>query len=181
MPGSRAGRDRFTLAHEIAHLLLGHGKHLKAEWRDDADNDNDNIEGIRDDGTALKRMESQANYLASCLLMPRERFKMAFYEQLQLRGVQNKGVGPLFVDRQECNLNTYYGVNGPTDDAVRCVKSRRHDPPRRHGSHQRCPKNPDCCAARGGDRSLSRARSRRCLITQLQGCIPRGGTLQIQR
>lgn|GEM_PF-247505 len=110
MPGSNAGRDRFTLAHEIAHLLLGHGKHLKAEWRDDADNDNDNIEGIRDDGTVLKRMESQANYLASCLLMPRERFKMAFYEQLRLRGVQNKGFGPLFVDRQECNLNTYYGV-----------------------------------------------------------------------
>lgn len=110
MPGSNAGRDRFTLAHEIARLLLSHGKHMKAEWRDEADDETDNIEGIRDDGTALKRMEIQANYLASCLLMPRERIKKAFYEQLQIRGIHNKGFGPLFVDRQECNLNTYYGV-----------------------------------------------------------------------
>lgn len=108
MSGSNAGRDRFTLAHEIGHLLLGHGKYLKSEWRDDADNEG--IEGIHDDGTALKRMEIQANYLASCLLMPRERFRKAFYEQLQFRGLQNKGFGPLFVDAQECNLNNYYGV-----------------------------------------------------------------------
>jgi Zn-dependent peptidase ImmA (M78 family) len=108
MSGSNSGRDRFTLAHEISHLLLGHGKYLKAEWRDDADNES--IEGIHDDGTALKRMEIQANYLASCLLMPRERFRRAFYEQLQIRGIQNKGFGPLFVDTQECNLNNYYGV-----------------------------------------------------------------------
>jgi Zn-dependent peptidase ImmA (M78 family) len=105
---STTGRDRFTLAHEIGHLLLGHGKYLKAEWRDEADNES--IEGIRDDGTALKRMEFQANYLASCLLMPRDRFVKAFHEQLQIRGVQNKGFGPLFVDMQECNLNNYYGV-----------------------------------------------------------------------
>lgn len=110
MPCSNARRDRFTLAHEIAHLLLGHGKHMKAEWREDVDNEDDNIEGIRDDGTALKRMEIQANYLASCLLMPRERFKKAFYEQLQIRGIYNKGFGLLFVDKQECNLNTYYAV-----------------------------------------------------------------------
>ncbi len=108
LSGSNAGRDRFTLAHEIGHLLLGHGKYLKAEWRDDADNDS--IEGIHDDGTALKRMETQANYFAACLLMPRERLRKAFYEQLQIRDVQNKGFGPLFVDTQECNLNNYYGV-----------------------------------------------------------------------
>lgn len=108
MAGSNSGRDRFSLAHEISHLLLGHGKYLKAEWRDDADNES--IEGIHDDGTALKRMEIQANYLASCLLMPRKRFKKAFYEQLEIRGIQNKGFGPLFVDTQECNLSNYYGV-----------------------------------------------------------------------
>ncbi len=108
MSGSNSGRDRFTLAHEIGHLLLGHGKYLKAEWRDDADNES--IESIHDDGTALKRMEIQANYFASCLLMPRKRFRKAFYEQLQIRGVKNKGFGPLFVDTQECNLNNYYGV-----------------------------------------------------------------------
>lgn len=61
---------------------------------------------VHDDGTALKSMEIQANYLASCLLMPRERFRKAFYEQLQIRGVQNKGFGPLFVDTQKCNLSS---------------------------------------------------------------------------
>lgn len=106
--GSNPGRDRFTLAHELGHLLLNHGKYLKAEWRVDADNED--IEGIHDDGTALKRMESQANYFASCLLMPRKRVRKAFFEQLLIRGVQNKGFGPLFVDRQECNLRNYYAV-----------------------------------------------------------------------
>ncbi|MGJ7572938.1 ImmA/IrrE family metallo-endopeptidase [Variovorax sp. RB2P76] len=57
-----------------------------------------------------QRIEIQANYLASCILMPRERFRKAFYEQLQIRSVQNKGFGPLFVDTQECNLSNYYGV-----------------------------------------------------------------------
>lgn len=108
MSGSNSGRNRFTLAHEIGHLLLGRGKYLKAEWRDVADNEG--IESIHDDGTALKRMEIQANYFASCLLMPRERFRKAFYEQLQTRCVQNKGFGPLFVDMQECNLKNYYDV-----------------------------------------------------------------------
>lgn len=78
MPESNAGRDRFTLAHEIGHLLLNHGRYMKAEWRDDADNEN--IENIYDDGTLLKRMEAQANYMASCLLMPKERVRRAFYE-----------------------------------------------------------------------------------------------------
>ncbi|MGE8448232.1 MAG: ImmA/IrrE family metallo-endopeptidase [Comamonas sp.] len=108
MPGSNSGRDRFTLAHEIGHLLLGHGKFLKSEWRDDADNEG--AQSIHDDGTSLKRMEIQANYFASSLLMPRERFRNSFYEQLQTRGVQNKGFGALFVDMQECNLKNYYEV-----------------------------------------------------------------------
>jgi Zn-dependent peptidase ImmA (M78 family) len=106
--GSAAGRDRFTLAHELGHLLLGHGRFLKAEWRDDADDEG--LESIHDDGTALKRMEYQANYFASCLLMPREPFVAAFAEELRLRGLHDKGFGPLFVDTQECNLNNYHAV-----------------------------------------------------------------------
>ncbi|MDA8519866.1 ImmA/IrrE family metallo-endopeptidase [Acidovorax sp. NCPPB 4044] len=108
LPGSSSGRNRFTLAHEIGHLLLGHGKYLKAEWRNESDNEN--IEGFQDDGTALRRMEVQANYVASCLLMPRALVSKAFYEQIQIRGIQNKGFGLLFVDSQECNLNNYYSV-----------------------------------------------------------------------
>ena len=105
---SAPGRDRFTLAHELGHLLLGHGRFLKAEWRDEADNEG--VENIHDDGTALKRMEFQANYFASCLLMPRDSFVTAFGAELHWRGLYDKGFGPLYVDAQECNVNNYYAV-----------------------------------------------------------------------
>lgn len=105
---SAPGRDRFTLAHELGHLLLEHGRFLKSEWRDEADNEE--FESIHDDGTALKRMEFQANYFASCLLMPREPFITAFGEELVWRGLHDKGFGALYVDTQECNLNNYFAV-----------------------------------------------------------------------
>lgn len=105
---SSSGRDRFTLAHELGHLLLGHDRFLKAEWRDQADNDD--LESIHDDGTALKRMEYQANYFASCLLMPREPFITAFADELRTRGLHDKGFGPLFVDAQQCNLDNYHAI-----------------------------------------------------------------------
>lgn len=107
---SAPGRDRFTLAHELGHLLLGHGRFLKAEWRDETDNDR--LESVHDDGTALKRMEFQANYFASCLLMPCEPFVTAFGEALHRQGLHDKGFGPLFVDAQECNVGNYLAVTG---------------------------------------------------------------------
>ncbi|MBY0247019.1 MAG: ImmA/IrrE family metallo-endopeptidase, partial [Nitrospiraceae bacterium] len=64
-----AGRNRFTLAHELAHHLLGHGDHMVREYCQD---DDFSIEsGQAPDGTDIKRMEFQANYLASSLLLPK--------------------------------------------------------------------------------------------------------------
>src|SRR3989304_9458113 len=63
------GRDRFTLAHELAHHLLSHGQYLVREYCDD----DDFVLHRRSlvDGSDIARMEFQANYLAASILMPR--------------------------------------------------------------------------------------------------------------
>lgn len=63
----------------------------------------------------VRRMEWQANYFASCLLLPRKRFVAKFLEQLKKRNVENRGHGVLFVDRQKCNVRNFLAIT----DALR--------------------------------------------------------------
>lgn len=63
------GRKRFTLAHETAHVLLGHLDDGKTMFRDTLES----IEQYRDNAPDdIRLMERDANYLAAELLMPRE-------------------------------------------------------------------------------------------------------------
>lgn len=67
------GRRNFTIAHELGHYFLCH--QLKDAQCFDSD--------IFEDGTAIDTIEREANYFASCLLMPESKIKPAFLSMLQ--------------------------------------------------------------------------------------------------
>lgn len=101
-------RKKFTLAHEIAHFLLGHSRYMDGEQCREA---NLSVEepiklGIQD----IMRMEWQANYLASCLLLPEQELFRKFFSIVDEMGLSNRGFGALYVDGQTCNLNSFYRV-----------------------------------------------------------------------
>lgn len=101
-------RRRFTLAHEIGHHVLGHAEYMEKERciGTRLDLENPPQIGIED----IKRMESQANLFASCLLLPRKEIVRSFAVCIHNIGLKNKGFGVLFVDKQPCNLENFYGV-----------------------------------------------------------------------
>lgn len=67
------GRRNFTIAHELGHYFLSH--ELKNGQCFDP--------FILEDGTAVNDIEREANYFASCLLMPENKIKPAFLSMLQ--------------------------------------------------------------------------------------------------
>lgn len=70
---SNDGRRNFTIAHELGHYFLCH--ELKNGQCFDAN--------ILEDGTDIDSIEREANYFASCLLMPENKLKPAFLKMLQ--------------------------------------------------------------------------------------------------
>lgn len=101
-------RFKFTLAHELGHYCLNHNKYLSFEHYSERDLENENSNII--DLEEIKRMEWQANYFASCLLLPQRHFVSVFVELLKKEGIRNVGFGLLFVDNQACNLINYYKI-----------------------------------------------------------------------
>jgi len=101
-------RKKFTIAHELGHILLGHKNYLKKEYcvENDIDATGLNLTNLKD----IKRLEWQANFFASNLLLPKENFLIEFYHLLDLLDIKNRGYGALYVDRQECNINNYYKI-----------------------------------------------------------------------
>lgn len=98
------GRDRFTLAHELAHHFLGHGKYMVK----DAFNEEDlSLERATLQASAIARLEFQANYFASSLLMPRINFIKDFQTLASNLGLINRGHGALYVDDQPCNIQNF--------------------------------------------------------------------------
>ena len=104
------GRERFTLAHELAHHLLHHSRYMSREYCDEQDFVL-NRTG-KGSGTAISRMEFQANYFAASLLMPRTNFIKELLRLVQTRDIPNRGFGALYVDNQRCNLESYKIVTG---------------------------------------------------------------------
>jgi Zn-dependent peptidase ImmA (M78 family) len=60
----------------------------------------------------VRRMEWQANYFASCLLMPRQNVYTDARSLMQGLQLRDKGFGTLYVDSQACNLQNYSQVTG---------------------------------------------------------------------
>lgn len=101
-------RDRFTLAHELAHYLLDHGRYLTQETCDEADYDFDLKPDV--DSGDIARMEYQANALAACLLMPKSHVLESFKGLAKALNLGNRGFGPLYVDNQPCNLQNFNSI-----------------------------------------------------------------------
>lgn len=102
---------RFTLAHELGHFVLGHHRFMTRETchSEDIDNESSAPLNLKD----VRRMEWQANYFASCLLLPKIQFKRDFLRQADLHGLSDRGYGLLYLDDQRCNVSTFYEVTAP--------------------------------------------------------------------
>jgi Zn-dependent peptidase ImmA (M78 family) len=106
-PDRNHGRERFTLAHELSHHLLGHGQFLLAETceEDDFYFDKDLVLSL---GSAdIFRLEFQANYYAASLLMPGKELTNDFYRIIRSLNIGDRGFGSLYVDEQSCNVQNY--------------------------------------------------------------------------
>ena len=101
-------RERFTLAHELGHYMLAHSRYMNGEYVQEVDLDIENPEnlGVKD----IMRMEWQANYFASCLLLPAKPFIRDFNSKLIELGLRNRGFGFLYLDHQLCNIQNFYNI-----------------------------------------------------------------------
>ena len=103
------GRERFTLAHELGHHFLAHGKYMIRESCDEDDFFGEDTQTV--EAGDIRRMEWQANHFATCLLMPRGVFSDDFRAQAGALNLTNKGFGALYLDNQGCNLKSYYLIS----------------------------------------------------------------------
>jgi Predicted Zn peptidase len=71
------GRKNFTLAHELGHFALQHYLR-KASFMCTESH-------IKEEGEVNSEQEKEANYFASCFLLPKERVKKEFLSNLQWR------------------------------------------------------------------------------------------------
>ncbi|WP_163934886.1 ImmA/IrrE family metallo-endopeptidase [Paraferrimonas sp. SM1919] len=102
-------RARFTLAHELGHLLLKHSEYMLGESCLDT-----HLVGADRTDIVLKdimRMEWQANQFAASLLLPKKAFIKAFLVEVEKQGIVDRGFGLLFVDGQSCNQSTMHSIS----------------------------------------------------------------------
>lgn len=92
-------RDRFTLAHELSHILLGHSRYLDKDSLEEKDLDN--LEVL--DNSMVAKLEFQANYLASCLLVPKDQLAKNFSKIYDESGLKRRGVFWIYLDNQPEN------------------------------------------------------------------------------
>jgi len=105
---SRAPVARFTLAHELGHHFLNHGRYMTRE--NIRAQDINNGQAIVIPKSEIERLEWQANTFASCLLMPYEEFHTAFTLLIQYLGIRNRGHGQLYLDNQRENFVQFRAV-----------------------------------------------------------------------
>lgn len=97
-------RERFTIAHELGHFVLGHGDYLRS---DTVLEKNLLIADDSSEELNYERLEYQANIFASLLLLPRAEFMIELELQRKRLNYIDKGFGYIFVDDQPCNYALY--------------------------------------------------------------------------
>lgn len=99
-------RWRFTLAHEIGHLIL-HQEKLTAYLDEYTDNENSILNNLGIATIQNDRLEIQANMFASMLLMPNEylyRYVRNYFQK------ENIHKDHLYLDSQPCNIRLTYNL-----------------------------------------------------------------------
>lgn len=106
-----ARRVRFTLAHEIGHVELGHGKYIIREMcrDDDLDTDLPSHTSVKD----IQRLEWQANYFASCLLLPKDQLLTVVRRAAERLNVSDRGHGLIYLDSQHVNVEIFLSLTAP--------------------------------------------------------------------
>lgn len=92
---SRLAREIFTLAHEIGHIILHFGK--ADAFIDDA---------ITIAGRSTDEKEQEANYFASCLLMPED--EVDKFLDLEIADFNNKGLTAMDIARLMSEFNVSF-------------------------------------------------------------------------
>jgi len=120
-PDPSEGRRRFTLAHEIGHFALGHGKYFVTEAVDETDLQ---LSADEDrDSETIRRLEWQANCFAARILLPTKAV-LAQLSRLALKhDLRDKGHGLIYVDYQPTNQATYHAVIGALGMYFQATKS----------------------------------------------------------
>lgn len=103
-----ARRKRFTLAHELGHLLLVHGEYLRAENFDIQEAEKSENDDLESD--VIRRLEWQVNRFASSLLLPRQQFLQNARMKAELMGLRDKGFGLIYRDYQPVNERNYMAL-----------------------------------------------------------------------
>ena len=108
LPDTSEARQRFTLAHELGHYFLRHSRYINSEYCDIADLKLNGYSVSKTDD--IRRMDWQANYFASCLLLPRPKLIEDVLHLAEERNVRNRGFGLLYLDEQKCNTAIYSSI-----------------------------------------------------------------------
>ncbi len=120
-------RNRFILAHELSHILLDHGRYLIKDVLLTEDLNGES----RNKNEFISKLEFQANYLASCILMPKTPFLEYFLEIYNKLGLTPRGKVFLYNDKQECNKimvnNVLVGLSRCFNVSKKAVEIRLKD------------------------------------------------------
>jgi Zn-dependent peptidase ImmA (M78 family) len=96
-------QERFTFAHEIGHIALGHASYMTEESSTDKEVTTSRLALDVNNVGAIGRMEWQANYFASCLLLPRSNVETLTRSIATKIGLRDRGFGLLYLDHQPEN------------------------------------------------------------------------------
>jgi Zn-dependent peptidase ImmA (M78 family) len=114
-------RARFTLAHELGHLELGHSRYMRRDVCHVADIDLDGFAGI--EIKDIVRMEWQANYFAAALLLPQKQLIESMNRIAWKVGVSPRGRSHLYLDHQPCNISDFNRIALPLTDVFGVSRS----------------------------------------------------------
>ncbi len=96
-------RWRFTIAHELGHIILHSEEIQKANIKAIEDYfDDEMVENVNISNKTIKKMEIQANIFASYLLLPQRAFEISYKKLFELNGIRN--YPHLYIDNQDCNI-----------------------------------------------------------------------------